>query len=538
MSIHPTMEPPETTQSAAKRKPSGSTRLLGALFRFAIIGVVIASLGFGFFQLYKSLGPAMGSESELLLHVVQRRTLDDTVIERGTIESQNTVFGKCELPGNESSIVFIVPEGTVVAKGDVIVRLESAKIDQQIALKKIALNEAEGKLKEAKQNLIAKTNEGEGKIVTATRELQIAEIEVIKYRDGDFIAEESELQRLIADGKAQLEKYLEDRRKIEELVKKGYRSPEQLDESQLRVRSFEKAVQRDEQKLNNLRQYDRKLKMTTFEGKATDAKKKVEREESTAAAEIERTESTIKSANNLVELLESELKDLVAVLAKCEMKAPQDGTVAYANQPWFDASEKIRAGSKVFQQRDIFFLPDMNNMQVKLGIHESIINRIKKDQSVSIRLDAFPDLKLQGSISYVAELAASSFDNTKNYDANVLIKQIPESISLKPGMTAEVEILVGTYEDILAIPVGAVTEHFQLSYVYAANGSEFSRIVVKTGRTTHSFVEILEGLEPSDSVAMDAYRRGTNDFASAERKAGANQPANTPKADSAASSKP
>lgn len=532
------MEPPETTQSAANRKPSGSTRLLGALFRFAIIGVVIASLGFGFFQLYKSLGPAMGSESELLLHVVQRRTLDDTVIERGTIESQNTVFGKCELPGNESSIVFIVPEGTVVAKGDVIVRLESAKIDQQIALKKIALNEAEGKLKEAKQNLIAKTNEGEGKIVTATRELQIAEIEVIKYRDGDFIAEESELQRLIADGKAQLEKYLEDRRKIEELVKKGYRSPEQLDESQLRVRSFEKAVQRDEQKLNNLRQYDRKLKMTTFEGKATDAKKKVEREESTAAAEIERSESTIKSANNLVELLESELKDLVAVLAKCEMKAPQDGTVAYANQPWFDASEKIRAGSKVFQQRDIFFLPDMNNMQVKLGIHESIINRIKKDQSVSIRLDAFPDLKLQGSISYVAELAASSFDNTKNYDANVLIKQIPESISLKPGMTAEVEILVGTYEDILAIPVGAVTEHFQLSYVYAANGSEFSRIVVKTGRTTHSFVEILEGLEPSDSVAMDAYRRGTNDFASAERKAGANQPANTPKADSAASSKP
>ncbi len=530
------METTDSNQSAASRRPFPKVRLLGTFLRLGIVVLVIASIGFGSFRLYKSFAPAMGSESELLLHVVQRRTLDDTVIERGTIESQNTIFGKCELPGNESSIVFIVPEGTVVAKGDVIVKLESSKIDQQIALKKIALNEAEGKLKEAKQNLIAKTNEGEGKIVTAMRELQIAEIEVEKYRDGDFIAEESELQRLIADGKAQLEKYLEERRKIEELVKKGYRSPEQLDESQLRVRSFEKAVQRDEQKLSNLRKYDSKLKTTTFEGKAIDAKKKVEREESTAAAEIERAESTIKSANNLVELLESELKDLVTVLGKCEMKAPQDGTVAYANQPWFDASEKIRAGSKVFQQRDIFYLPDMNNMQVKLGIHESIVNRIKKDQAVSIRLDAFPDLKLQGSISYVAELAASSFDNTKNYDATVLIKEIPSSISLKPGMTAEVEILVGTYEDILAIPVGAVTEHFQLSYVYVANGAEFSRKVVKTGRTTHSFVEILEGLEPGDSVAMDAYRRGTNDFASAERKAGSNQPPSTPNADAAAGS--
>jgi len=306
----------------------------------------------------------------------------------------------------------------------------------------------------------------------------------------------------------------------------------------LRVNSFKKAVLRDEQKLDNLKKYDSKLKMTTFQGKETDAAKKIEREKSIAAAEIEKAESTIASAKNLVELHKSELDDLVNTLAKCEMKAPQDGTVAYANQPWFDDSQKIRTGSKVFQQRDIFFLPDMLNMQVKLGIHESIINRIKKDQSVSIRLDAFPDIKLKGHVSYVAELAASSFDNAKNYDATVLIKEIPETISLKPGMTAEVEILVGTYEDILAIPVGAVTEHFQLSYVYVTKGTEFTRRVVKSGRTTHSFVEIVEGLETGESVAMDAYRRGTNDFASAERKAGANQPANTPNADSAASAKP
>ena len=537
MSFTRKMDTIESSQPSVARNSSRLARLTWPLFRVGFVLAFIGASGFGLMQLYKSIGPAIGAESELLLHVVQKRTLDDTVIERGTIESQNTIFGKCELPGNESSIVFIVPEGTVVCKGDIIVKLESAKIDQQIALKKIALNEAEGKLKEALQNLIAKTNEGEGKIVTAKREFQIAEIEVTKYRDGDFIAEESELQRLIADGKAQLEKFLDDRRKIEELVKKGYRSPEQLDEYGLRVKSFEKAVQRDEQKLNNLRLYDRTLKMTTFEGKATDAKKKVEREESTAKAEIERAESTIESAKNLVELHKSELKDLVEVLAKCEMKAPQDGTVAYANQPWFDASEKIRTGSKVFQQRDIFYLPDMSKMQVKLGIHESIVNRIKKDQSVSIRLDAFPDVKLKGSISYVAELAASSFDNTKNYDANVIITEIPDNISLKPGMTAEVEILVGVYEDILAIPVGAVTEHFQLSYVYIAKGGEFTRKVVKTGRTTHSFVEILEGLEPGDSVAMDAYRRGTNDFSSAERKAGSNQPTSPPSTDTAAGSK-
>lgn len=524
------MNSPTETETIAStsqktRRGSRTAKLLRTAMRFGIGVALLAAMGFGFLELYRRIKPTADSDSDVMRHTVQRRTLEDTVIERGTVESQNTVYGKCELPGNESSIVFIVPEGTVVAKGDVIVKLESSKIDQQIALKKIALNEAEGKLKEAQQSLIAKKNEGDGKIVTAKRELEIAGIDVIKYRDGDFKAEQSEFERLIADGKAQFEKFLDERKNIEVLVKKGYRSPEQLEEYRLRVESLRKQVARDQQKLENLKKYDYNLKMTTFQGKATDAGMKVLREESTAKAEIEKAESTIASAENLVALHQSELDELTKTLAKCEMRAPQDGTVAYANQPWFDSSQKIRTGSKVYQQRDIFFLPDMLKMQVKLGVHESIINRIKKDQTVTIRLDAFPDVKLNGKISYVAELAASSFDDAKNYDATVLIQEIPEGISLKPGMTAEVEILIGTYEDILAIPVGAVTEHFQLSYVYIAKGNDFSRKVVKTGRTTHSFVEITEGLEPGDLVAMDAYRRGTNDFASAERKAGANQSA-------------
>jgi multidrug efflux pump subunit AcrA (membrane-fusion protein) len=168
--------------------------------------------------------------------------------------------------------------------------------------------------------------------------------------------------------------------------------------------------------------------------------------------------------------------------------------------------------------QDIFYLPDMNNMQVKLTVHESVINRIKVDQRASIRLDAFSDFKLGGKVSYVSELVASSYGDAKNYDATVVVDQIPEGLQLKPGMTAEVEILVGTYENILAIPVGAVTEHFQQTYVYVQEGDSFRRQPVKTGRSSHSFVEIVEGLKPDMVVAMDAYQRGTNDFAAAERK--------------------
>jgi HlyD family secretion protein len=510
----------ETVSTETKTRNPMVLRALSSVLRFAFWMLLLVAVGIGLFEVYRRTSTAPSSESEVLTHIAQRRTLEDTVVERGTIESQNTVYGKCEVPGNESSIVFIVPEGTEVKKGDVIVKLESDKIDQQIALKRIALNEAEGKLKEAQQNLIAKKNEGDGKIVTATRELELAKIDVEKYRDGDYKAEESELQRLIADGQAQLQKFLDERSNIEVLVKKGYRSPEQLDEYRLRVNSLKKAVERDIQKLDNLKKYDYKLKMTTFQGKETDAISKLDREKSTAQAEVEKAESAIKNAQNLVDLINDELAELNATLEKCTMKAPQDGTVAYANQPWYDDSDRIRIGSRVYQQRDIFYLPDMLKMQVKLRVHESVINRIKKDQTASIRLDAFPDVKLKGTVHFVSELAASSYDDTKNYEAIVHIHEIPSHIALRPGMTAELEILVGTYQDILAVPVGAITEHFQQSYVYVADGKEFRRRPVKTGRITHSFIEVVEGLEVGQVIAMDAYRRGTNEFAAAERKAG------------------
>ncbi len=525
----------DLSRSVASVRNRANSRSLWLRIGRALIGIaLLVGIGLGLYEGYRRISAGVAGGSDVLTHVVQRRTLDDTVIERGTIESQNTIYGKCELPGSENSIVSIVPEGTFVKQGDVIVKLESAKIDALIAAKRVTLSDAKGKLREAEQNKIAKENEADGKIVVARRELELAGIEVEKYGSGDFNAEVSELLRLIEDSKASRQKLLDDRSNIEVLVKKGYRSPEQLEEYRLRLSSISKQIQRDEQKLHNLRTYDHKLKMTTFKGKQTDAGAKLLREESTRDAEIERAQAAIDSARSAVDLHQGELNELEKTLNKCIMTAPLDGTVAYANQPWFDSSQRIRSGSRVFQQQNIYFLPDMSKMQVKLSVHESVINRIKKDQKVSIRLDAFPDVKLKGTISQVAELAASSFDDAKNYDATVLIEEIPSGVALKPGMTAEVEILVGTYDEMLGVPVGAVTEHFQQTYVYVSKVGTFSRRPVKIGRSTHSFVEIVEGLEPGDTVAMDAYQRGTNEFAAAERKASSGGP-ESKSTDSAAS---
>ena len=209
---------------------------------------------------------------------------------------------------------------------------------------------------------------------------------------------------------------------------------------------------------------------------------------------------------------------------KAILYAEQDGTVAYANERWYGASDRIREGTELYSGRNVYYLPDMSRMQVKVNVHESVVDRIKKDQQAVIRLDAFSDRKLSGTVKSVAGMASSSYSNVQNYDTIVLINELPEDLAIKPGMTAEVDIHVDTFEDVIAVPVGAITEHFGQTYVYVTSGNEAERRLVETDRMTHSFIEVTDGLEVGEVVTLDAYQRGLADFADKERDSGSESP--------------
>ncbi len=491
-----------------------------SILRLTLLLTILAALGWGAMRMPGLLGSGQADSNTAAIHKVQRRTIEDRVVERGTVESQNTVYGKCELPGWQNKIVSIKPEGTLVKKGEVVAQLEAEEVDKMISEKEVQLNEASGKLEQAKQELDIQLNKGESDIAAAELELKLADLDWEKYKDGDFKAEQSDLERAIKEAQAQLEKVRDERYNVESLVKKGYRSPQQLREFQLREDSFQFQVERDERKLEVLQTYDYKRKSTEFQAKAIEAKRKLERTKTTANAERLKSEAAVENSKNSVALYEQQLQEQKSIKDKCTMIAAQDGTVAYANERWYDPSERIREGTTVRSQQDIYYLPDMNNMQVKATIHESVVDRIHVGQKATIRLDAFSDLKLAGTVSYVSELASSSYSDAKNYDAKIVIEKIPDDMAVKPGMTAEVDILVGTYENVVAVPIGAITEHFQRTFVYVMSGNQAERRAVKTGRMTHSFVEIVEGLSPDEVVALDAYQRGTADFANEERNEG------------------
>jgi len=122
-----------------------------------------------------------------------------------------------------------------------------------------------------------------------------------------------------------------------------------------------------------------------------------------------------------------------------------------------------------------------------------------------VKIDAFPEMKLTGKVHKVAVLAKSEWFNPdlKEYETTISIDGVHPS--LKPGMSAEVEILVGTLRNVIRIPIQAVTARAGNTVVFLLDGSGNEEVrEVVTGEANESFVEIKSGLVEGDVVLLEA----------------------------------
>jgi RND family efflux transporter MFP subunit len=457
--------------------------------------------------------PAPEAEDITLTHTVSRMDLTDTVIERGRVESQSTVEGICRLHGYANKITYIVEEGAHVKDGEVVVRFDSSEIEKELIEERIALTKAQAAVDEATEQIEVQKNQNESDIASAELAKTLAELDLKKYEQGDYEAELADIDRGIAESKAALSQKQDQLKNMRVLVKKGFREPEQVRQLEQEVVSARFQVERDEQKKDVLVNFDKGRKLTELQFNAAETGRKLERAKATAKANLAKADLKLAASKEELKYAEEEVEEEEEQLEYCEIVASQAGTVAYANNRWMDQQFRVRPGGSIHRRQTVFHLPDMSRMQVELEFHESIINKLKIGKTATIRVDAFPDDVLYGRVEKISDLARSDTDSdTQNYTGYVTIDSFPSDLKLKPGMTAETEILIRKLEDVIAVPVQAVTEHLGTDYAYVRSPSGFKRTKIKIEAGNESYIIVANGLNEGDEVAMDAYQRGLDDF--------------------------
>ncbi|HXJ56981.1 MAG TPA: efflux RND transporter periplasmic adaptor subunit [Verrucomicrobiae bacterium] len=165
-------------------------------------------------------------------------------------------------------------------------------------------------------------------------------------------------------------------------------------------------------------------------------------------AELESTLASLHQAEATVKINEGTLKKAQVDLARCKISAPIDGVVI---------SRDVNVGQTVaasLSAPKLFVIAnDLTKMQIEAKVPEADIGRIQVDQEVKFSVDAFPDEKFHGRVSQVRNAPVVDL-TVVMYDT--IIDVTNPNQKLKPGMTANVSIIVAHRADVLKIPNAAL----------------------------------------------------------------------------------
>jgi HlyD family secretion protein len=177
--------------------------------------------------------------------------------------------------------------------------------------------------------------------------------------------------------------------------------------------------------------------------------------------------------------------------------SPVNGIVVSRN---VDTGQTVAAS---FQTPTLFNIAqDLTKMQIDSSVAEADIGKIQVGQPVEFTVDAYPDSPFQGKVSEIRN-APITVQNVVTYD--VVVKVDNPELKLKPGMTANVSVIVSTKKDVLRVPNTALrfrlpSEKRDLTAkkekgngVWVLEDKKPKRIAINTGISDGMYSELLSG---------------------------------------------
>ncbi|MGH7863514.1 MAG: efflux RND transporter periplasmic adaptor subunit, partial [Candidatus Binataceae bacterium] len=217
-----------------------------------------------------------------------------------------------------------------------------------------------------------------------------------------------------------------------------------------------------------------------------------------------------------VQQADASLMDAQVQLGYTSIESPVDGTVVSRN---VDVGQTVAAS---FQTPTLFLIArDLAQMQVDANVSEADIGEIHNGLRATFTVDAYPEREFVGTVSQVRN-APITVQNVVTYDVVIAVRN-PQML-LKPGMTANVTLVLARRDNVLRAPVEALRftpngsadvrrartdakDSHADSRVWIQSGRSLESVVVKTGLEDGRFVELLDGaLKPGDVLVTGEIR--------------------------------
>ena len=399
-----------------------------------------------------------------LTHTVTRGDLVVTVDEQGMLESAENLEVKSKVRGR-NTVLWIIDSGTFVKEGDELVRLDSLFIQEQIDERTKYANWSQSGADQSAANVAR------------------SRIAVSEYEQGRYKSELLTLEKDVAVAQAAVRSAKDRLRYVSVMASSGYISNLEVEEKKFAVEQAKLNLDLKKTELDVLKKFTFKEQMQTLTGNLASIEAKHKANAERAMADASRRDRAIEE------------------LPHCVIKAERSGLVIHPSAAKWETAP-IAEGTNVHKDQVLLLMPDLQQMQVKVGVHESLVKRVKNGQKVRVTL---ADGTLEGVVSDVASITKPAGWWTGNQVRYDTLVSLPEREGLYPGMSAEVEITVAEYDDVLLIPVAAVVEREEQSFCWVQTASGPKRRQIRVGDSNNVFSIVEEGLAEGDEVLLNPF---------------------------------
>ena len=402
-----------------------------------------------------------------LTHTITRGDLIVTVTEQGTLESAENTEIKCKVRTASVSIIWVIEGGTEVKPGDELVRLETLEYEDRIS--------------EMSKWAHSTRSAAERSRADVAR----AELAIPEYLEGRYRSELMRLQKDLAIAESNLRTAQNMLGHAETMAARGYVSELDVEEKTFAVTRAELEVDFKKTQIDVLTRFTKAMELETLKGNLNASKAKHEADKEMAKHLVAQ-----------VDLAQADIE-------YCVVKAETSGLVIYPTaRPWEHAPE-IQEGATVYMGQTMLLMPDLTRMQVKISIHESFIDRMRPGLAARV---ALPDRTLAAgevsSVASVTEPAGEWNGYVVKYDTLIAL---PSVQGLRPGMSAEGEVILDRHTDVRTIPVAAVVETAQGDFCWIKTAAGAKRRSLQLGDTNDVFTVVEAGLQEGDEVILHPF---------------------------------
>jgi HlyD family secretion protein len=232
----------------------------------------------------------------------------------------------------------------------------------------------------------------------------------------------------------------------------------------------------------------------------------------TRPLKLKELEGDVQAAEAMKRAKEQELKIHLDRLSKiekqinaCSITAPSAGVVFYEDVPGETEEDEIiiSEGAAVRRRQVILRLARLDSLAVRIEVAESDMAHLRTDMPADIYVDAMPGVSFQGHVAkihpYPTRETRGSVD-TKKYEVRVAIDN--PSGTLRPGLTAEVDLSIVELDEVVQVPASSVFEEGDTEYCLVRSKNGWQTRSVVSGPSDNTMTVIREGLEPGEDVAI------------------------------------